>query len=132
MNNMDINGNLPFEFSCHRVSLRHKAKCYLLWCLVTGSSDSCCMQLDTQSCIYTPAMCSLLYNAINNYLVSPWSIISSNPSVFSLVRFRYIKGSLPVARPYGKRHRSAVTGAPQSLALPRFFKLAAGYNHQDF
>lgn len=67
-----------------------------------------------------------VYNAINNYLVPPWSMISSNPSVFSLVRFRYIKGSLPVVRPHRKKHHSVVRGASQSLALPRFFKLAAG------
>ena len=76
--------------------------------------------------MYTPDMCSLVYNVINNYLVPPWSMISSNPSVFSLVTFRYIKGSLPVARPYGKRQCSVVMGAAQSLALHRFFKLAAG------
>lgn len=84
------------------------------------------MQRDTQSCVYTPAVCSSVYNAINNYSVPPWSMVSSNPSVFSLVSFRYIKGSLPVARPYGKRHRSVVAGAPPSPALQRFFKLAAG------
>jgi len=83
------------------------------------------MQLDTQICVYTPTMCSSMYNAVD-YLAPPWLKISSNSSVFSLIRFRYIKGSLPVARPYRKRHHSAVTGTPQSLALHRFFKLEAG------
>lgn len=71
-------------------------------------------------------MCSSVHNAVNNYLVPPWPMISSNPSVSSLVRFRYIKGFWPLARPHGKKHHSVVRGSSQSLALHGFFKLAAG------